>query len=517
MTAVEGLYGKVKASNWVPLAILAFLAPCGMWCAYSLVEGGGSQTVEFGAAAGSFVILAFAYLALRGVRNMGWTSVPVLLTLEALAGYIFIPIWQFATGADALDDSYVHAMVLVLIGFASFWLASILLAREQGVRFFASTRDTPHRTVVIGSTLLVLGFLGKAILWRTGLFAYAADPGLRSSAAGILQWLTLLANLLDFALLVSAVELFSKRSVPQAIRVVFWVSFLLSVGFGVISGMKAELLHPIANVVIVFAITRRRLPRAAVVLPFLLVLVVYPFVNAFRDNLNSGYRAQFNTLGGMEQTLVQSFNDAFLSFGATSGGTRKENLQTATSRVSYLTYVRDVSSLPVPSMLGGGEKVWMAPIYPLVPRFLWPGKPVLNKGQRLSILLGRPDTTSSAPTPIGDMYALYGTYGVVLSMLFWGACLQLYMNWIGSRGVNERGLFIFMLMLTSLLEQEYDFIGLIAAAEQRLIIALVLSYIIYGWSESTARVPKRWSYSPRTKPGSKAFSGGRYERSESES
>lgn len=481
-------FRTVSASSWVPMMVVALGATWGIWCIYYLPESGGSQTVEFGTAAGSFAILGFAYLWLHGMANMGWTSVPVLLTLEALAGFIFIPLWQFATGEETLDDSYVHAMVLVLIGFAAFWLASALLAREEGVRFSASTQDTPHRLVVMSSTLLVLGFLGNVILWRTGLYAYAADAGLRSSVSGILQWLNLLANLLDYAVLVSAVELLSKRSAPQGIRVVFWVSFLLSIGFGVISGMKVGPLHAIVNVLIVYAITRRRLPRVALVLPVLLVVIVYPFVNAFRNNLNSGYRAQFNTVEGMEQTLTKSFDDAFLSFGATGSGIRNENLQTATSRVSYLTYVRDVSSLPVPSMLGGGEKLWMAPIYPLVPRFLWPGKPVFNKGQRLSIVLGLPDQTSSALTPLGDLYAMYGTYGVAFGMLFWGACLQLYMNWIGSRGLNERGLFIFMLMLTALLDFENDFVGLIASTLQHLMIALVLSYIIYGFPRSSSRI-----------------------------
>ena len=174
LRTVVTLIGK----NWVPLAFFVVGAPWGMWCAYSLLEGGGPRTAGFGTAAGSFVVLAFSYLALHGVRNMGWTSIPVLLTLEALAGFVIIPIWQFATGVETLDVSYVHAMVLVLIGFIFFWIASILLAREQGVRILASTGKTPNRLIVISSALLALGIFGNLVLWRFGLNAYATNSGL---------------------------------------------------------------------------------------------------------------------------------------------------------------------------------------------------------------------------------------------------------------------------------------------------------------------------------------------------
>jgi hypothetical protein len=142
-------------------------------------------------------------------------------------------------------------------------------------------------------------------------------------------------------------------------------------------------------------------------------------------------------------------------------------------------------------MLNGDEIVWMAPIYPLVPRFLWPGKPVLNKGVRLSIVLGRGGQTSSALTPIGDLYAVYGTQGVVIGMFVWGVCLQLYMNWIGGRNSAEKGLFIFMLMLHSLLAFEVDYTALVAGAVQTLLVAVVVSFVIYGSSASSPLSKRR--------------------------
>jgi hypothetical protein len=473
------------------LTLLLLGVPLGLWWFYSQLAGGSSEFARFEWMAACFLILAMAYLGLHGVGKMAWTSLPVLLTFEALAGFVVVPVWQFATGADSLDGSYDLAMFLVLVAFAAFWLGSILLMKESGVRFAPTVSYTSSRVLMASSVMLVLGVVGNVVLWRIGLFGYTGDATARASYSGVLAWITFMCDLLKYAVVVSAIEVFGKRSPGRAIKVVFWLSLLFAVGFGVLSGMKSGPLYPLADVALIYAIIRRRIPRTAFLLPLLLVVFIYPFTSAFRDNLNSGYSAQFNTLGGMEATLTKSFDDAFLSFGATSRGAANQNLQDATSRVSYLTYVRDVSSLPVPSMLHGDEKLWMAPLYPLVPRFLWKSKPVLNEGHRLSILLGHGSTNSSAPTPIGDLYSLYGAWGVAFGMFIWGVFVQLCMNWVGSKPASERMLFVYVFMLGPLLNLENDFTGMIAAAVQMAILVLVASYVIYGARSASTKLPDR--------------------------
>lgn len=491
-TSVETRVYRAKGSPLGPLALLAIGVPFGIWWFYSQL-GGGSKFAAFDAMVGCFVALAMAYLGLHGLRNMAWTSLPVLLTFEVLAGFVAVPVWQFATGANTLDSSYELAMFLALVAFAAFWLGSAVLMKEKGLRFAPSVGYTPSRVLIASVVMLVLGVIGNIVLWRVGLFGYTGDEGSRASFAGVLAWLNLISNLLGYALVVSAIEVLGKQTTERAMKAVFWLSFLISIGFGIISGMKSVLLTPIFEVILIYGVTRRRLPRMAVILPVLLVLVIYPFTTAFRDNLNAGYRAQFNTLGGMEETLVQSFNDAFFSFGATSKAANSQNLRDATSRVSYLTYVRDVSSLPFPSMLQTDEKIWMAPLYALVPRFLWKSKPVMSKGGIVSVLLGRPRTTSSAVTPIGDLYSAYGTWGVAIGMLIWGLFMQLCMNWVGSKPASERMLFAYLLMLRPLLDMENDFTTMIAAAVQMAIMAVVISYAIYGPLSTKLANPLRYS------------------------
>jgi hypothetical protein len=481
----------------IPFALMATCVTCGIWSFAYLLSISGPQAA-FVAEVGWFVMLAFGYLSLHGILGTAWISIPVLLTIEALAGFLFIPLWRFAAGDDQVDAGYTHAMLLVLIGFATFWIGSLVLKQESGLRFVPKFPDTPTRVTLISSAMLGLGVVGNLMLWKAGLFAYAADSELRASSLGIIQWLNFLVNLLPAALLVSSIEVVGKRSKDPSIRIVFWLSIFFSIGIGMISGMKSGPVGPLIIVTLVYSITNRQIPRKALLLPLLLVVFIFPFVNAYRNNLNRGYRDQFNTVSGVEATFTQSFNDAFLAYGSSSAGARAQSSREATARFSYLSYVRDIVELPSPAMLNGDERVWLAPIYPLVPRFVWKEKPVLNKGQRLSYLLGRGTESSSALTSIGDLYAMYGAYGVAVGMLVWGACLQLYMNWIGRRGTTEKSLFFYLIMLPELLNLESDSVALVAGTVQLFIIAVIMSYVIYGQTTASKKLPHNLRYSPQS-------------------
>jgi hypothetical protein len=475
------------ASGWALLFLVAVGVPWGIWSLPILLGNGESQFAAFAAPAGWFVLLALAYLVLHGLKGVDWSSVPVLLTLRALVEFIGIPAWLFTAGDELVDSVYVHAMFLALIGFATFWAGSLVLKKETGLRFVPRTRDTPNRVAWVSVVMLGLGLGGGIVLWQAGLYSYTADAGLRESSLGFIQWLSFLSRLLNASLLVSAIEVLGKRSTGPLIRIVFWISLIGSIGFGGISGMKSEIVAPLLCLVIVYGITRGRIPRTAFLLPLLLV-PIYPFVTAYRENLNSGYRDQVNTLEGLKAVLTKSFADATQSRISTSDQAG-ETFNQAAERLSLLTDLRDIVGLPDPSLLNGDAKIWLAPLYPLIPRFLWRDKPVLNKGVRLSEALGRPSTTSSAVTPIGDLYSLYGTYGVAVGMLIYGMGLQLYMNWVGG-AKSEKGIFIYISMLIPLIGLEQDTVALVAEVVQCGVIIVVISYIIYGGPSPSVHVAR---------------------------
>ena len=468
-------------SSATPFVMLAVGIPWGIWTVYALLNGAGSDLVAFVAAEGWFVLLATAYLRIHGLKGVAWCDLPVLLTFAASIQYIGISTWQIFAEPGALDFMYVRAIFLVLLGFIGFWIGSLAVRNEGTALFAPLTLEIPGWRVFMVVAMLIFGSAGKVILWRSGLFAYAADPGQMASSAGSVQWLLLLTNLLNASLVVSAIEVIGKRSTNSFIKLAFWFSLMTLVGYGAVSGMKAELFYPLASVVLVYGVTRGKFPRFAFLLPLLLI-VVYPFENAYRENLNQGYRAQVNTLEGQRQVIVKTLSDV-IKGAESKSEVAATGLRDTVGRLSLLDYVHNVISLPSPSMLRGDEKVWLAPVYPLVPRFLWKDKPVLNKGGRLAYLLGVSSGSSAALTEIGDLYVMYGTSGVVAGMFVWGAFLQLSMNWIKGRNMSERNVFIYVMMAPVLLNLEADVVGLIVATIQFGLFNVLCAYVVYGRSE----------------------------------
>ena len=481
-TRIGSGFASDRLSRWLPLALPVVSVPCAL-----RLGSGNSYVIAFDAAAGCFVLLAVGYLGLHGFRGMAWCSVPVLLTVRALVEFLGVPAWQFAAGKEALDSLYVHAIFLTLLGFAAFWLGSLAVKKEVRWRFVPRTPATASRVAFLSLALLLLGLGGKLVLWQAGLLSYTADAETRESSLAFLQWLVFCANLLNAALLVSAIEVLGKQSTGLLIRIVFGTSLGFSIAVGAISGMKEELFKPILYLVLVYGITRGQLPRVVFLLPLLLVLI-YPFENAYRANLDLGYRSEIRTLDGLGAVLKKTFADVVegsISRSEIVGA----GFESSTGRLSLLTYVRDVVGLPNPALLKGDDKIWLAPVYAVVPRFLWKDKPDLNKGGRFTVLLGGAETTASTLTPIGDLYAMYGTFWLGVGMLTYGICLQIYMNW-ASRGHSERDVFVYLSMLLPLINLEATVVGILTESIQLFIVLQIVSYIIYGRQHSSLDVAK---------------------------
>jgi hypothetical protein len=482
---LKGTYG------WILIAFLAFGVPWGIWSIFVLFETSGSQLLTIVAMMGCFVMLAIGYLGLVSPRRAAWFSIPVILTIVALLEFIFLPACLFATGTIHADYAYVRAMFLTLIGFTAFWAGSLVFMKENSFRFVPRIHDRSSRVAYMSAIMLGVGLGTKIVLWKAGLYSRAADAEALVAAFPFLQWLNFLSDLLEAALWVSGIEMFGKQSTVPLIRIVFWTSFVSSLGFALISGGKGAVVYFFLSLVIIYSFTKARIPRWALLLP-LLPVMIYPFSDAYRNNLYSSSRSQDKTIEGEWSVIIKSFGDALNSHSTVSGIT-KEGFDKTASRLSLLTDVHNVVNLPDLSVLigVGDARIWEAPFYPLVPRFIWKNKPVLIKGLRLYVALGNRGTSWSALTPIGDLYSMYGTLGVVIGMFIYGTCMQLYMNRVAHKAFSERKLFIYIEMLVLLTGFELDVTTFVAGVVQLGIVVLTTSYIIYGRPVPSLRIVRR--------------------------
>jgi hypothetical protein len=455
--------------------LLGLLGTCTSLTIYVLISGETTDAVTYVVLALWFVGLALIYLAKRGYEATLLCSIPAVVTIIGLVEFIGVPTWRLINGDDRMDSKYVPALSIVLVGYLALWVGSWALMKKERLRFVPEATSTPTRTVLVSLCMLIVGVAASVIEWKLGIYSYMRDT--RSEATGAAQWLNSGAQLLGGAVLISGIEVLGKKN-TVVMRLIFYLSLGLMFGFGVISGMKGEVLKPFLLVVLVYAITRGRIPRMSwLLIPFLIV-VVYPFATAYRKNLDTGYRAQASTLDGLEATIGKSFSDAF-GASLTDSKAVSTNVDSSTSRLSLLTCVRDLISIGNMSLLEGDEKVYLAPFYPLIPRFFWKDKPVMDKGRRLSVALGHPATTSAAITPIGDLYSLYGWFGVAAGMLLYGIGAQLFMNKLGG-SLSEKGVFFLLAVIPVLTNMERDVVSSIAAGFQSCLLFLLMAYIVYG-------------------------------------
>ena len=477
---IDNSMDRKRTTRLVLISLLLIGVPWGVWSVSALLSGGRLESVAIIAMMGCFALLAIGYLGLYDPRGAAWFSVPVLITFSAFWGFILIPAWLFTAGNELADPAYVRAIFLTWIGFAAFWGGSLAFMKGTRFQFVPRLQSRSQRVAFMSVILLVLGSGTRLVLWKAGLYSYAADAEVLASSFAFVQWLSYLGNLLDAALLVSAIEIFGNRSKEPIIRIVFWISLISSIGFGLISGMKGTIAVPLLILLIAYSITNAKIPRVVWLLPILPVMI-YPFSDAYRNNLNNGYRSQVNTIEGQWSVIVKSYED-IISSQSTGPEVAKEGFNRTASRSSLLSCVRDVVNLPDPSVLyGKGDlRIWQAPFYSLVPRFLWKNKPVLNFGLRLTVARGRPATSWSSATPIGDLYSLYGPYGVVVVMFIYGICMQLYMNRVVHKVFSEREVFVYISMLMPLVGLGLDVASYVAGAVQLWIWTLAMSYIIYG-------------------------------------
>jgi len=471
---------KVVAQNGrsglVAFLLLIFAAAWVLVSINLLTTTGDSDAAGFVIALGVFIALGIAYLGLHDLKGLGWASVPILITVEALTQFGIVPAWRFAIGAERVDGFYLKAITLVLFGFLAFWSASLFFSNRKHLRFTPATGQSRPRVIQAALAMTGIGAIAETMMWKMGIFAYLAAGDTRSATLPYMEWIVISSKLLTGALAVSAIERFGKHSRSAVVAAIFWISLVASIVYGLMSGMKAFVLEPVLVVILVYGMTKKRIPWQVILLPLLLA-VIYPFNIAYRHNLNQGYRSQVNTLGGLEDTAVKTVDDVLSGYALRVSNA---GLASSSNRLSLLSFFHDILVLPSPSLLNGDEKVWMAPLYPLIPRFLWKDKPVLDKGIRVSVALGRPDSTSSAETPVGDLYILGGSLGVVGGMLAFGSGLQLYMNWLARKEMTEKGLFIYLGMLAPLLNFENDVTGMIAATVQTALVIVIAAQVIYG-------------------------------------
>jgi hypothetical protein len=452
----------------------------------------------FGAGAlspgGGLPLYAFAlfYLALLlwwesvGSPPMGngalprWVSPPALI-----CGWMLVLVYGPATVAfvdDRLIDEYAAGQGGEALLVSSALVVCGGLTALSFFYHFTSRMLRPRRETHLGERRasldrIVALYLTSAAARIVRLSVLGVAFGQDLSSWGELQWADQWIGYVE-DLRYLALALFVAHVVRHGSgRLWLLAALLVEVIFGATGGFFKPMIWPLVVCVLAAAALDRIRPRHLVFVAAgaVTVAVFLPFVTAIRDN-----RAGALGSGGSSAVPVLTALNAPGAVGLTEGAYlkffgRQTEVATAPGLVAALT--------PDVIPYEGADQFLLLPTN-LIPRALWPDKPVLSRGQWFSVNfrgLEETTTSSSAMTLFGESYLFFGWTGVVLGSMMAGVALAVLARQLERPGMAA----VYLALVPTILEIEAELSSYFTSLVQRSVVFVVVFLVLTHRSKAT--------------------------------
>jgi hypothetical protein len=498
LTGRAAVPAPVRVHRAVAGAVLTAAALAGCYIALADLAR-PARAVVWGSVALACYATGLLLLLGAGQPGLGlarWKLGPWILLWYGLASGLATVTWagpQTSTAAQVTLASVLRALWLVAVGMTA-WAAGYAAGPGAPLRRLAAGRvDTLAAriggTVRSRSTPWILyaaGALARlAAAATSGRFGYVGDAASAvSTATGYGQILSDLSLLAPLGLAAAAIQVYRERL--GGARVTLAVLFLAELAFGAAAGGKESFVIALLAVLIPMSAAKRRLPALAVIGGIVAFLwVVIPFNQAYRG----AARGDSATL-----SVSQAVHQAPSILRQTLSG---HNLLTVApdSVVYLLQRIREIDSPAVILQRTPGQipfsspaQLALAPLADVVPRAIWPGKPILATGYQFSqeyYDLPSSVYTSSAVTPVGDLYRHGGWVPVVAGMMLLGCAVRLADDVLDVRA-NPQAVFAVLLLFPVLVTGEQDWVTMLAGLPATALIWLLASAVTFRRSGRAA-------------------------------
>lgn len=446
----------------------------------------------------AYVAILLVFTALVGALvargwqrgSLDWFEPGVLIPCLFLASFGFAGVRYFVK-PDALHPMLqgdlrwlTLALLFTLLGVVAFWAGyygrlGLVLHRltVRPAREHARAGASIRSGVAVG--LYTLGLLARLVMLRAGLYGYLKDRG-----ASPVAYADLLARLEAFCSVALVLAWLDSYSHPddQRRRGLAWGLLFSEMFWGFFSGMKINVILPLVLVSIVYAYKRGRLPVKHVAATAALLILLYP-VNGLYRQLVSGGEVQIRTPGDIVDSSAVLADEIFFSFddpaiylgmGYESAVARTSLIQSYAMLLKYLDQTGDYWH---------GRYLWMMPALVLVPRAIWPDKPLADTGYWFSVNVWGEDPhlrNSMAITWPGLLHLQFGLPSVLLGMFLVGILLRFFYERYG-RPRSDRSLFFYILILAALLRIEDDLSWLLAGTVKTFVILWLISLVAFRY------------------------------------
>jgi hypothetical protein len=449
-------------------------------------------------------------LVLIAVAGISWGSVslrlgrldllelPVWYSLWALLSIVFFGLFGYLGDPRKYGTTRVvpepgwaaDGLWLLVVSLPSLWIGyrlgwMRLTKQTRPVWWQNTSRLLPSRLVLAGVYLLI--WLLRMWQVRAIGIAYDFDMEDKASYSAFIQWATYFQECSYLVVAVLAMHSFRR----ELNRAFLWIVVALEIVFGLTTGFVAPVFRLFVLLLGVAMYCGRRLwTRQNAFIAFLLLatyVFVAPVTSVYRDLVRTGIvnpRSVFSAAAGAaEATRLSWGTDLELTYELLESKVVGRQAGFA----PILGVIVNVTPADIP--FWGVDRLLLIPLS-IVPRAIWPDKPVLTLGHYFNVeyLGASPDSTTSVNyTMYGDLYLSAGWPAVVIGMMLLGVILAwLYRGLaLHAQLTQNPGLFaLYTAIAVSMIFDETAYVGLVSGLFHHLVIFPAVFVLIYAPSRN---------------------------------
>jgi hypothetical protein len=399
-----------------------------------------------------------------------------------------------SSSAEILPGSIVRALGMIAVALTMLTVGyctgpyRLAVARTGRVADALSRRFTDEiRGPAVPWILVGVGIVAElGLAGLTGHLGYVGDVSTSvTTASGYSQYLAIAGQCVPLGVLAAAIRAYRSRTLGTWLSL--GVLFTVAIALGALAGAKASFVVAILAVIIPGSVVRRRLPAGAIVAAVLaFLLVIIPFNLAYRASargavtLSTG-QAVAAAPSIADQVVASDLSSAVLGQSARFLADRIRAVDTPA-----IVMQRTPSEIPFASP----AQLLVSPVVGLIPRALWPGKPILTPGYQISqeyFQLPPQVYTSSDVTPEADLYRHGGWFPLIAGMFLLGCGIRI-LDEVTDLRRGLHGAFLIVLLFPDIVQAGTDCASLLAGIPG--IILLWLAVVSLSFSRRPALAPQ---------------------------
>jgi hypothetical protein len=402
--------------------------------------------------------------------------------------------WLHRVPVDApnVRPEFIVLAVLLSGGAMVSWTLGYLVRPPRSwLRFFEAALGGPGSSPTlrwrnIAVVLYLLGTAARLIRLDAGQFGYLQDGyAALTSPSGRAQLVGVAERLAVLGLIIAALDaFFYSRSLRS--RVVAAVLFTSEVAFGMFAASKESVFVAVLSIALVYLSVNGRVPRLTIVVCLGLIISVFAF--------NNTYRAAIRTTAGGRSISASSALDAMpRALGKVldqpPSRLASESLHLAASRVRQIDNPALVlERTPSRFSFRSWPELLTGPLLGLIPRVLWPSKPILSTGYEFSrdyhdIPAGF--YTANAISTHGDLFRHGGLVPMIFGMLLLGLLVRVLDDVFGHTG-DVRRLVVVIPLIATLIYTGFDVTSLVVMLARSLLLAAIIVRVAFVNSQRVA-------------------------------